>query len=114
VKFILMDYVSEAGWPQLSKCEQEHWLGVYLAYVKAMKEAGVLQNGVGLQRTSAAKTVRVVKGKSHVTDGPYAETKEQLGGFHIIDVADVDAALAWPRAAPPPCTASWRCGRSWI
>jgi len=100
VKYILMDYVYEAGWPQLTKDEQEHWLGAYRAYMEAMTKAGVLLDSKGLQRTSAATTVRVANGKTQVLDGPYADTKEQLGGFHIIDVTDLDAAIAWAARSP--------------
>lgn len=100
MKYILMDYVHEAGWPQLTKAEQEHWLGAYIAYVDAMKKAGVLRNSTGLQPTSTATTVRVTNGKTQVLDGPYADSKEQLGGFHIIDVADLDAALSWAARCP--------------
>jgi hypothetical protein len=65
-----------------------------------MTNAGVLRGSNGLQCTSAATTVRVANGTSQVLDGPYANSKEQLGGFHIIDVADLDAAIAWPARSP--------------
>jgi hypothetical protein len=100
MKYILMDYVNEAGWPKLTKAEKEHWLGAYIAYVEAMSKAGVLKVSTGLQPTSAATTVRVANGKTQVLDGPYADSKEQLGGFHIIDVADLDAALSWAARCP--------------
>ncbi len=100
MKFLLLDYVNESGWPQLTRAEQERWLGAYKAYMEAMTKAGVLHSSNGLQRTSAATTVRVVDGKTQVLDGPYAETKEQLGGFHIIEVADLDAAISWAARSP--------------
>jgi hypothetical protein len=100
MKYILMDYVGEAGWPQLTKAEKDHWLGAYIAYTDAMAKAGVLRNSTGLQPTSTATTVRTANGKTQVLDGPYADSKEQLGGFHIIDVADLDAALAWAARCP--------------
>lgn len=100
MQFILMDYVGEAGWPQLTKAEQEHWLGAYRAYMEAMTKAGVLRSSNGLQPTSAATTVRVANGKAQVLDGPYADSKEQLAGFHIIDVADLDAAISWAARCP--------------
>jgi hypothetical protein len=100
MQYILMDYVNEAGWPQLTNAEKDHWLGAYIAYMDAMSQAGVLRNGAGLQPTSTATTVRVVNGKSQVLDGPYADSKEQLGGFHIIDVPDLDAALSWAARCP--------------
>jgi hypothetical protein len=100
MKYILIDYVQEAGWPQLSTDEQKRWLGAYRAYVEAMAKAGVLVVGNGLQPTSTATTVRVVEGRTQVLDGPYADTKEQLAGFHIIDVADLDAAISWAARCP--------------
>jgi hypothetical protein len=100
MKFILLDYVNDSGWPQLSKSEQEHWLGVYRAYMEAMAKAGVLIESKGLQPTSAATTVRVRNEKAQVLDGPYADTKEQLGGFHIIEVADLDVAIGWAARSP--------------
>ena len=100
MQYILMDYVNEAGWPQLTRAEQQHWLGAYRAYMEAMTKAGVLRSSNGLQRTSAATTVRVANGKTQVLDGPYADSKEQLGGFHIIEVADLDAAIAWAARSP--------------
>jgi hypothetical protein len=100
MKYMLMDYVNEAGWPELTGAGQEHWLGVYRAYLEAMTKAGVLKSGLELQRTTAATTVRVEDGKTQVLDGPYADSKEQLGGFHIIEVADLDAAIAWAARSP--------------
>jgi hypothetical protein len=100
MQYILMDYVNEAGWPQLTKAEQEHWLGAYKAYMEAMAKAGVLRSSGGLQPTSAATTVRVVDGKTQVLDGPYADSKEQLGGFHIIETPDLDAAISWAARSP--------------
>ncbi len=100
MQYILMDYVNEAGWPQLTKAEQERWLGAYRAYLEAMTKAGVLKSSAGLQPTAAATTVRVVDGKTQVLDGPYADSKEQLGGFHIVDVPDLDAAIAWAARSP--------------
>jgi hypothetical protein len=100
MQYILMDYVNEDGWPMLSRAEQEHWLGVYKAYMKAMEEAGVLRSSHGLKRSSEATTVRVADGKPQVLDGPYADSKEQLGGFHIIEAPDLDAALSWAARSP--------------
>ena len=100
MKYLLMDYVSEGGWPQLTRAEQLQWLGAYKAYMEAMTKAGVLRNSTGLEPTSSATTVRVSDGKTQVLDGPYADSKEQLGGFHIIEVADLDAAIAWAARSP--------------
>lgn len=100
MKYILLDYVNEAGWPTLTRAEQEHWLGAYRAYMEAMTKAGVLRSSSGLRRTESATTVRTVEGKTQVLDGPYTDSKEQLGGFHIIEVADLDAAISWAARSP--------------
>jgi hypothetical protein len=100
MQYILLDYVRESGWPELARDEQLHWLGAYKAYMEAMKKAGVLQSSGGLQPTSSATTVRVANEKTQVLDGPYADSKEQLGGFHIIEVDDLDAAISWAARSP--------------
>src|SRR5271157_2631798 len=100
MKYMLMDYVGEAGWPQLTRDEQIHWLSAYKAYMEAMSKAGVLKDSRGLQPTSTATTVRIRSDKTQVLDGPYADSKEQLGGFHIIEVADLDAAISWAARSP--------------
>jgi hypothetical protein len=100
VQYILLDYVNESGWPILTRAEQEHWLGAYKAYMQAMTNAGVLKSSSGLKPTSSATTVRVENGKTQALDGPYADSKEQLGGFHVIEVADLDAAIAWAARSP--------------
>ena len=100
MKYILMEYVNEAGWPTLTRAEQEQWLGAYRAYMEAMTKAGVLKSSNGLEPTASATTVRVVNDKTQVLDGPYADTKEQLGGFHIIEVTDLDAAITWAARSP--------------
>ncbi len=98
--YILLDYVGEQGWPQLTREEQKQWLGAYRAYMQAMADAGVLKHTAGLQPTVTATTVRSSNGKHHILDGPYADSKEQLGGFHIIDVPDLDAAISWASRSP--------------
>jgi hypothetical protein len=70
------------------------------AYAQAMQKAGIYVTGDRLRAITASTTVRVVDGTTHVVDGPYAEAKEQLGGFHIIDVPDLDTALAWAARCP--------------
>jgi hypothetical protein len=100
MKYALLDYVNESGWPQLTRAEQEHWLGAYKTYMQAMTNAGILKSSTGLKPTSSATTVRTTNGKTEVLDGPYAESKEQLGGLHVIEVEDLDAALSWAARSP--------------
>jgi hypothetical protein len=70
------------------------------AYSKALQDAGVFVDGAGLELPQTATTLRVVDGKRQVQDGPFAETKEQLGGFYIINVPDLDTALSWASRIP--------------
>ena len=70
------------------------------AYAEAMKKAGIYLGGDRLRGVSSATRVRVADGRTQVIDGPYAEAKEQLGGYHIIDVPDLDTALAWAARCP--------------
>ncbi|MCZ8375785.1 MAG: YciI family protein [Beijerinckiaceae bacterium] len=70
------------------------------AYTKALLEAGVMVGGAALSSAHTATTVRVTNGRRELHDGPYAETKEQLGGFYLIDVPDLDTALAWAARNP--------------
>jgi len=100
MQYMLLDYVREAGWPELSKAEQEHWLGAYIAWKEAMTKAGVLRSASGLQPSTTATTVRVANGAPQVLDGPFVDSKEQLAGFHLIEVADLDAAIAWAARSP--------------
>lgn len=100
MQYILMAYVNEAGWTQMTKAEQEQGAAAYMAYSEALTKAGVLRGSNRLQPSSAATTVRVADGKSQVLDGPYVDSKEQLGGYFLIDVPDLDAALSWAARCP--------------
>jgi len=100
MRFMLMQYVRQTGWAALTPDEQKEWLGIVRGYVAAMKTAGILKESIGLDWSSAAATVRTTEGKLVVLDGPYADTREQLGGAYIIDVADLDEAIAWASRSP--------------
>lgn len=76
-----------------------YW-GAYSAYNAALAQASAVTGGAGLTPPHAATTVRVRNGKRTVTDGPYAETKEQLGGFFLIEADSLDAALDWAAKCP--------------
>lgn len=79
---------------------QTYW-GAWSAFIGAIAKAGILVNGDGLLGPETATTVRVRDGKRTVQDGPFADTKEVLGGYLVIEVPDLDAALEW--AAKAPC-----------
>lgn len=100
MKYILMTWVNENGWAKMTKAEQEQGAAAYMAYGEALKKAGALVGSNRLQPTSAATTVRIANGKSQVLDGPYVDTKEQLGGYFMIDVPDLDSAISWAARCP--------------
>src|SRR5439155_442219 len=79
MKYILLHYVGEAGWPQLTKVEQQEWLEASKAYAEAMSKAGVLTSTVRLEPTSAARTVRVADGTTRVLDRPQTRVRRQRG-----------------------------------
>jgi hypothetical protein len=100
MKYILLIYGNEASMQSASKSDVDQMHAAYGAYTEALQKAGVIVGGERLQRSTLATTVRVADGKTKVLDGPYAETKEQLGGFYMIDVPDLDAALSWAARCP--------------
>ena len=100
MQYILLLYSQEAGWAKMAKPEQEQAMGAYKAYTEALKKSGSLVASNRLQPISSATTVRVADGKSQVLDGPYADSKEQLGGFYLIDVPDLDSAISWAARCP--------------
>jgi hypothetical protein len=98
--YMLMIYGDEAGFQARSPAEIGEIVGAYNAYTQALRQAGILLASDRLRPTTTATTVRVSGGKTQVLNGPYAETKEQLGGFYILDVPDLDAALSWAARCP--------------
>ena len=100
MQYILMAYVDEAQWPKMTKAQQEQGMAAYMAYTQALVEAGAFKGSNRLRPVATATTVRVVDGKTQVLDGPFADSKEQLGGYFLIDVPDLDAALAWAARCP--------------
>ena len=100
MQYVLLIYGNEAGMQAASKADTEKMIAAYGAYTEAIKKAGVWAGSNRLRPTTSASTVRVADGKSKVLDGPYAETKEQLAGYYLIDVPDLDAALSWAARCP--------------
>ena len=100
MKYMLLIYQNEAALQSTSEAQTAERIAAYIAYTKAMQESGAYVGGDRLGFSSTATTVRVSDGRSTVLNGPYAETKEQLGGYYIIDVPDLDAALSWAARCP--------------
>jgi hypothetical protein len=100
MKYLLLIHGDEAAMLAASKEEASRMVAAYSAYSEAMAKAGALLASQRLRPTTTASSVRVRNGKTEVLDGPYAESKEQLGGYYMIDVADLDAALSWAARCP--------------
>lgn len=100
MQYLLLLYGNEARVAAMTKAEQEQGVAAFMAYSEALTKAGVLKFNSRLQPSSATTTVRVVDGRSQVLDGPFADSKEQLGGVYLIDVPDLDAALSWAARCP--------------
>jgi hypothetical protein len=100
MKYMLLIFANEANQQAASKAAVEQTMAAYGAYTEAMTKTGAYVVANRLRPTASATTVRVGNGKTQVLDGPYAETKEQLGGYYIIDVPDLDAALSWAARCP--------------
>lgn len=100
MQYLLMIYANEAAVRSASEQQRSTMYAAYRAYTEAMKKAGVHVGSNRLQPTDTATTVRVREGKTNVADGPFAETKEQLGGYYLIEVPDLDTALSWAARCP--------------
>jgi hypothetical protein len=100
MKYLLLIHVEESHYAKLSPQEIERLMGDYQAFTQELKAAGAHLASQRLRPVASARTVRVRKGEGLVSDGPFAETKEQLGGFYLIDVNDLDEAIAWAAKMP--------------
>jgi hypothetical protein len=100
MQYLLMLYAEEAGWLKMTEAQQAEGAAAYRSYTEALNKAGILKGSNRLRPVSDATTVRVKNGKSQVLNGPYSDSKEQLGGYYLIDVADLDAALSWAARCP--------------
>ena len=100
MQYMLAVYSDERAAESTPREQITEIVNAYMAYTKALQDAKVLVASNRLRPTSAATTVRTVDGQAKVLDGPFAETKEQLGGYYLIDVPDLDAALSWAKRCP--------------
>lgn len=100
MQYLLMLYSDESGWEKMSKAEQEQGYKAYMAYTEALKKASAWVGSNRLQPIATATTVKIANGKQQVLDGPYVDSKEQLGGYYLIEAQDLDAAIAWAARCP--------------
>ena len=103
MKYLLALIADESGFTDRTPDQQAQAMKAWDDYTRAAIEAGVHLGGEGLESSSTATTVRIQpSGDPIVSDGPFAETKEQLGGYYLLDCKDLDDALAWAKRVPMP------------
>ncbi|MEP7156168.1 MAG: YciI family protein [Betaproteobacteria bacterium] len=100
MQYMLLIYGDEKNWHSKSEADIRDTLAAYGRFSQELVTAGVLIGGSELAPVSTATTVRVRNGKALTTDGPFAETKEQLGGYYLIDVPNLDEAIKWAAKIP--------------
>ena len=100
MKFLLLLYGDETQWFDASPEDMQQSTSAYEALGRELVEAGALVSGEGLEATGTAKTLRVRDGEAIATDGPFAETREQLGGFYVLECKDMDEAMGWAAKMP--------------
>jgi hypothetical protein len=100
VQYMLITYETEAAFAARDGTDAPGYWAAWRAYTEALQAAGVLRSGNALLPATTATTLRTNAGKRLVQDGPMADTKEQLGGYYVIDVPDLDAALTWAARCP--------------
>ena len=100
MQYLLMAYESNEAFDARTGEDKAVYMEAWKAYADELRNAGVLTGGKGLEPPATGTTLRYRDGERTVQDGPYADTKEQLGGFFILDVPDLDAALDWAARCP--------------
>ena len=100
MQYLLTLYADESGWTKMTPEQQQQGMAAYAAYTQALQAAGVLKGSNRLRPASTATTLRTTNGKVQVLDGPFIESKEQLGGYYMIEVPNLDAALSWAGKCP--------------
>jgi len=100
MRYMLSIYVDESGWDAATPDDVKAIMDAYWDYDRQVRDAGAFVAGDGLQPTPTATTVRVRDGERLITDGPFAETKEQLGGFYLLECKDLDEAIEWAAKIP--------------
>jgi hypothetical protein len=100
MQYLLMIYNDESKFQSVTTADITKMSAAYTAYTEALKSAGVVRAGERLKPSATATTVRITDGKTKVLNGPYAEAKEQLAGYYVIDVPDLDSALSWATRCP--------------
>jgi hypothetical protein len=100
MKYLLTIYSDESGFADVTPEDVRQVMAAYEAFGREVTEAGAMLGGEGLQPSSTATTVQVRDGRTLTSDGPFADTREQLGGYYLLDCRDLDEAIRWAAKIP--------------
>jgi len=100
MEYMLLIHADPKGFDAMTETQRAQGMAAYTAFTEALRKAEVLRNSNRLRPAQTGTTVRIRDGKTEVLNGPFIETREQLGGYYLIDVTDLDAALAWAARCP--------------
>ncbi len=114
MQYLLMIYQNEAEYDKRSADEIAHMTAEYEVFTQSIVQSGHFKGADRLRPTATATTVRIRDSKTLVTDGPFAETREQLGGYYLIEAGDLDAALAIAARIPTARTGSIEVRPIWV
>lgn len=109
MRYMLLIYSKEADMEQMSREENDKITSAHWAVMEETAKRGIFRGAEPLKSTATATTVRIQGGKPLITDGPFAETKEQLAGYYILDCKDLDEAIGWAGKIPTACRGGEGC-----
>jgi hypothetical protein len=109
MRYMLLIYSTENAEAKLASDERQAIMDGHFAVIEGTTKAGIFRGAEPLHPTSTATTVRIQNGQPVTTDGPFAETKEQLGGYYILDCKDLDEAISWASKLPTGCKGGSGC-----
>ena len=100
MQYLLLIYGDQNGWESMSEEERGQVFQAYGTFTQELEDSGAMVGGNALQPTETATTVRVRNDETLTTDGPFAETKEQLGGYYLVEAESIDEAIDWAAKIP--------------
>jgi hypothetical protein len=109
MRYMMLVYTKEDEMARANASEREKILLGHMAVMKDARERGIFESAAPLEFTATATTVRVRDGQALTSDGPFAETKEQLAGYYILDCKDLDEAIQWASRIPTGCGGGYGC-----
>jgi hypothetical protein len=109
MRYMLLIYTREDAVARSSQEEMQQVMNGHMAVMREAQARGVLEGAEPLAKTTTAKTVRIQNGAPLITDGPFAETREQLAGYYILDCQELDEAIGWAKKIPTACGGMQGC-----